>query len=89
MNTVERIGLAGAGGVTSGDAGEPRERARVPLEVLLLAMALAFAAIGPLTHLGWCAVATSFLATAVTLRRLRAEVVELRGESEPGATGLE
>jgi hypothetical protein len=75
MNTVERIGLASAAGAT---VGEPGERARVPLEVIILAMAVAYAVVGPLTDLVWCAAATSVLATVVTLRRLQAEVRELR-----------
>jgi hypothetical protein len=81
MNTAERFGLARAGGVTEADPGDPGERRRVPLEVLLLATAVAFAVVGPLTHLVWCAAAMSGLATVVTLRRLRAEVRELRAES--------
>jgi hypothetical protein len=75
MNTVERIGLASAAGAT---VREPGERARVPLEVIILAMVVVYAAIGPLTDLLWCAGATSVLATVVTLRRMRAEVRELR-----------
>ncbi len=79
MDTIERMEWPRAGGATVGDL---REYARVPLEVVLLSLAVGFAVIGPLTHLVWCAAVTSVLATAVTLRRLRAEVRELRGESE-------
>jgi hypothetical protein len=74
MDTIERIGWADASGARE----DKRERARLPLEVLLVAIALAYAVVGPLTHLVWCAAATSLLATVVTLRRLRAEVRELR-----------
>ncbi len=84
MNIAERIELARAGGVTADEGagpGEARERARPSLPVLLLAIAVAFAVIGPVTSVVWCAAVMSVLATMVTLRRLRAEVRELRAES--------
>jgi hypothetical protein len=79
MNTIQRIGLASLGRAAMGDL--PAARARVPLEVLLLAMAVAYAVVGPLTDLVWCGAVTSVLATVVTLRRMRAEVRDLRAAS--------
>jgi hypothetical protein len=69
------------GGDALGRSGQTPRSDRPPLEVFLLATAVAFAVIGPLTHLIGCAVVMSVLATVVTLRRIRAEVLELRAES--------
>jgi hypothetical protein len=82
MNTVERIGLAGAARGATRKLGERRE---VPLPLLLVAMAVLCAVLGALTNVLWCAVVTSVVATVITLQRLRMEVHELREWAACGA----
>jgi hypothetical protein len=74
MNTVERVGLAGAG---RGAAGDPGASVQVRLELLLVGMAVLCAVVGGLTNVFLSAAVTSLGATLVTLWRLRVEVREL------------
>ena len=70
MNTVQRIGFAGAAGAD--------HRAQVPLELLIIVIAIAGPLLGALTDIRLGAAVTIVVATVVTLRRMRAEVLALR-----------